>query len=202
MKYERVSLYDDIIKIPIAESYKDCIELIRSDYYRFTEKRVPLLKMFFKTLYSSGFAYNFWLRLSSHKGWLFPFCRFMLFLISEHTHIQISYKTRIGYGLYLGHGIDLIVNPMAIIGNNCNLSQFLSIGSNTGHSCIIGDNVYVGPHVCIVENVLIGSNVTIGAGAVVIKDIPKNATAVGVPAKVVSYEKPGCYIFSRYNNIE
>ena len=199
MKYEYIQLYNRQLKIPKAESYKDCIELIRSDYYRFSQVRASLLKMWIVSLYSSGFAYNFWLRLSSYKGWMFPFCRLMLFLVSEHTHIHISYKCRIGYGLYLGHGIDMIVNPLAIIGNNCNLSQFLSIGSNTGHSCIIGDNVYVGPNVCIVEDVRIGSNSTIGAGAVVIKDIPDNATAVGVPAKVISYSNPGQYIYSRYN---
>lgn len=198
MKYEYIQLYNSQIEIPIAETYKDCIELIRSDYYRFSEKRVSLLKMWIISLYSSGFAYNFWLRLSSYKGWMFPFCRLMLFLVSEHTHIHISYKSKIGYGLYLGHGLDMIVNPLAIIGNNCNISQFLSIGSNTGHSCIIGDNVYVGPNVCIVEDVKIGSNSTIGAGSVVIKDIPDNATAVGVPAKVISFNNPGKYIYSRF----
>jgi serine O-acetyltransferase len=198
MKYENVQLYDGQVSIPIAESYKDCIELIRSDYYRFSRKRVSLFRMWVTSLYSTGFTYNFWLRLSSYKGWLFPVCRFFLFLASEHTHIHISYKTRIGYGLYLGHGVDMIVNPLAVIGNNCNLSQFLSIGSNTGHSCIIGDNVYVGPHVCIVEDVKIGNNATIGAGAVVIKDIPDNATAVGVPAKIISFDKPAQYIFSKY----
>jgi serine O-acetyltransferase len=198
MKYENVQLFDSQISIPVAETYKDCVELIRSDFYRFSEKRVSLFRMWITSLYYSGFAYNFWLRFSSYRGGLFPFCRLMLYLISEHTHIHISYKCRIGYGLYLGHGVDMIVNPLAIIGNNCNLSQFLSIGSNTGHSCVIGDNVYIGPNVCIVEDVKIGNNATIGAGSVVIRDINHNATAVGVPAKVVSYDNPGRYIYSRY----
>ena len=199
MKYELIPLYEDTIKIPIAESYRDCVELVRSDYFRITCNKASFWKMMAVTLYSSSFAYSFWLRMSSYRGWLFPLCRLMLFLVSEHTHIQISCKMKIGYGLYLGHGIDMVVNPFAVIGNNCNLSQFLSIGSNTGHSCIIGDNVYVGPNVCVVEDVKIGSNVTIGAGAVVVTDIPANATAVGVPAKAVSYDNPGQYIFSRYD---
>ncbi|MFP3838254.1 transferase [Prevotella intermedia] len=51
----------------------------------------------------------------------------------------------------------------------------------------MGDNVYIGPNVCIIENVRIGNNVTIGAGAIVVKDIPDNATVAGNPAKIISY---------------
>lgn len=85
-----------------------------------------------------------------------------------------------------------------MIGNNCNVSQFLSIGTNKRTPATIGDNVYIGPNVCIVEDVKIGNNVTIGAGAVVVKDIPDNATAVGVPAKVVNYNHKGVCIASKY----
>ena len=85
-----------------------------------------------------------------------------------------------------------------MIGDNCNLSQFTTIGSNEGAAAVIGDNVYVGPSVCIVENVHIGSNVTIGAGSVVTKDIPDNATAAGNYAKVLNYKNPGRYITNRY----
>ena len=113
--------------------------------------------------------------------------------------IQIPYETKVGYGLYIGHGGPVIVNPTASIGNNCNLSQFVTIGSNEGKAAYIGDNTYIGPSVCIVENVTIGNNVTIGAGSVVTKDIPDNATAVGNYAKVINYNAPGIYIKNRWN---
>lgn len=73
---------------------------------------------------------------------------------------------------FLSHGFGTIVNPTTIIGNNVNLSQYSTIGSNEGKAAIIGNNVYIGPGVYIVEHVKIGSNVCIGAGAVVTKDIP------------------------------
>ena len=90
------------------------------------------------------------------------------------------------------------MNASTIIGNNCNLSQFTTIGSNEGHAAIIGDNVYIGPNVCVVEDVKIGNNVTIGAGAVVTKDIPQNATAAGNYAKVLNYNNPGRYIRNKW----
>lgn len=108
--------------------------------------------------------------------------------------LQILPSTKIGYGLYIGHGIGIVISPTAEIGNNCNISQFVTIGTNEGKAATIGDNVYIGPSVCIVENVHIGNNVTIGAGAVVVKDVPDNVTVAGVPARIISNKKPGRYI--------
>ena len=82
--------------------------------------------------------------------------------------------------------MSVVINPTAVIGNNCNISQFTTIGSNNGNAAVIGNNVYIGPSVCIVENVSIGSNSTIGAGAVVNKNIPSGVTAAGVPAKILN----------------
>ncbi|QHQ59957.1 serine acetyltransferase [Anaerocolumna sedimenticola] len=113
-------------------------------------------------------------------------------------HIQLPRTTKVGYGLYIGHGGPIVVNKTAIIGNNVNLSQFTTIGTNDGQAAIIGDNTYIAPNVCIVENVKIGNNVTIGAGSVVTKDIPDNATAVGNYARVINYNNPGKYINNKW----
>ena len=112
--------------------------------------------------------------------------------------IQIPVETSIGYGLYIAHSGPVIINPSTVIGNNCNLSQFTTIGSNEGHAAHIGNNVYLGPSVCVVEDVTIGDNVTIGAGSVVTKDIPDNATAAGNYAKVLNYHNPARYIKNRW----
>ena len=70
-----------------------------------------------------------------------------------------------------------------------NLSQFVSIGTNSEKGATIGNNVYIGPNVSIVGDVTIGNNVTIGAGSVVTKDIPDYAIAGGIPAKVIKMRK-------------
>lgn len=126
-------------------------------------------------------------------------CRGGVYLFNRtRKKIQIPKKTSIGYGLYIGHGGPVVINSTAVIGNNCNLSQFTTIGANESRAAIIGDNVYIGPNVCIVEDVRIGNNVTIGAGSVVVKDIPENATAAGNYAKVLNYKNPGRFIGNRW----
>ena len=92
------------------------------------------------------------------------------------------------------------MNSSATIGNNCNLSQFTTIGANGGaKAATIGDNVYIGPGVCCVDSVVIGNNATIGAGSVVTKDIPEDATAVGNYARVINYNNPGRYVKNRWH---
>lgn len=70
----------------------------------------------------------------------------ILWKLRNHQQIQILRKTKIGYGLYISHGGPVVVNPSTVIGNNCNLSQFVTIGSNERKAAVIGDNVYIGPN--------------------------------------------------------
>lgn len=100
------------------------------------------------------------------------FSKMILHHLSSKFCNEIHSCTRIGGGLYLGHGYGIVIHPTAVIGSNVNLSQFTTIGSNKGKAATIGDNVYVGPGVCIVEDVTIGEGSTIGAGAVVTKNTP------------------------------
>ena len=112
--------------------------------------------------------------------------------------MQIPIATKIGYGFYIGHGVGIVINGGTTIGNNVNISQFLSIGTNKHTPATIGDNVYIGPNVCIVEDVKIGSGTTIAAGSVVVRDIPQNSTAAGCPAKVIGQNKHSEYIHNRW----
>ncbi|MBZ9908063.1 hypothetical protein LB557_18800 [Mesorhizobium sp. BR115XR7A] len=88
--------------------------------------------------------------------------RLFLSLKMRKFGIQIPVETSIGLGFYIGHGGPCVVHHTATIGNNCNISQYVTIGATLGKSASIGDEVYIGPNVCIVEEVTIGSRSLIG----------------------------------------
>lgn len=172
-------------------------DYVKSDLMRYYGKfdYFTFFKAFFK---NRTFRFQYVFRLCQGRGITKLLGLVMWKLNRTKRNIQIPRQTTVGYGLYIGHGGPIIVNPTAIIGDNCNLSQFTTIGSNQGKAAIIGDNTYIGPNVCIVEDVIIGSNVTIGAGSVVTRNIPDNATAVGNYAKVINYTNPGRFIKNRW----
>lgn len=177
------------------------IEYIKSDLCRYVGHENVTFRSFLKVyLLNSGFKYSVWLRATrSANVVVSQLARLQRRRFAIKYMLDIPSATEIGYGLYIGHGKCVVVSPWAKLGNNVNLSQFTTIGSNHGKAAIIADNVYIGPSVCLVEDVTIGTNTKIGAGAVVTKDIPKNATAAGVPAKVLSIsDQPNRYVHNRY----
>ena len=172
---------------------------IQSDYARYG--RAPILRNILRDVilkWNHSFSYCFWLRLASKKNIFSMIAKYKHRKMSQKYGIQIYPSTKIGYGLCLGHGINIIVNPTTIIGNNCNLCHFTTIGSNHGKAANIGDNVYIGPNVTIIEDVNIKSRATIGAGSVVIDDVPEDTTVAGNPAKIVSRKSPGRYVHNKY----
>lgn len=100
MEFRKFYIGSEIIKIPIPQNYKDCINLINSDYYRIKGKNASLIKLWIATFRNHSFRYNFWLRLSAYKGILYPFCKWMLHRISLKYGIDIPSKTLIGYGFF------------------------------------------------------------------------------------------------------
>lgn len=174
-------------------------EYIKSDLYRIKGK-VDIKTYLMASLFNRGFKYSFWLRVNSSRSRFLRFlARLALARKSRRYQIQISRQAEIGYGFFINHGMCVVVAGTARIGNNCTISQFVTIGSMHDSAAVIGDNVYIGPGVCVVENVRVGNNVTIGAGAVVTKDVPDNVTVAGVPATVVSTKAPGRLIYNPWN---
>lgn len=199
MRIERLCLKSgDYINVYYPECYKDCLDFIISDNYRVTGRMEGAWTLVLRNLRHFDDSVLFWLRLCQYKGLFFRLFCYIFLRVSKRVNIYIPPMTRIGFGLDIGHGLSMIINGGTIIGSNVSLSHFISIGTNHNTPAIIGDNVYIGPNSSIVEDVCVGSNVTIGAGAVVTKDIPSNATAVGCPAKVRNYNAPARYINNPY----
>lgn len=120
-------------------------------------------------------------------------CFFIARLISQAsrflTGIEIHPGAVIGKGLFIDHGMGVVIGETAEIGDNVTLYHGVTLGG-TGKDKgkrhpTIGNNVVIGSGAKILGPINIGNNVKIGANAVVLKDIPLNSTAVGIPAKVV-----------------
>lgn len=167
-------------------------EYVKSDLYRLYGD--CSWKSFVKAyLKHTGFRYMVAFRLTNSEGATHVFGK-ALWLFRDRNRIQIPISTKIGYGFYIGHDGPIVINGTAVIGNNVNVSQFTTIGSNVEHAAVIGNHTYIGPNVCIVEDVKIGNYVSIGAGSVVTKDIPDEATAAGNYAKVLNFNHPGRFV--------
>lgn len=101
------------------------------------------------------------------------------------THAVIGRRAQFGPGFIILHSIGLVINTGVIAGKNLTLENGITIGADKGRAPVLGDNVYIGAGARVIGGVNIGNNVRIGANAVVVKDVPNNATVVGVPARIV-----------------
>ncbi len=198
MKFETIHSRTSTITIPRPENYTDCWELIRSDFYRHTGNRGTVGQILWRVVRSGQFAFQFWLRLASVRGGGYYLAKFFHHWLSTKYCLQIYPGQKIGYGLCLSHGVNIIVNPATVIGNNVNLSQFINIGTTKDSAAVIADGTTIFPMACIVNDVHIGREVTVGAGAVVTKDAPAQSTVAGVPARVLGYKCPGHFVGNRY----
>ncbi|MCD8007035.1 MAG: serine acetyltransferase [Oscillospiraceae bacterium] len=100
----------------------------------------------------------------------------------------IPYQADIGKGTFITyHGLGVIINKRAVIGENCRIRQHVTIAANDEGVPVIGNNVQIGAGAVLIGKIVIGDNVKIGANAVVLHDLPSDCTAVGMPAKPVKF---------------
>lgn len=108
------------------------------------------------------------------------------------TGIEIHPGAKIGKGLFIDHGLGVVIGETSILGDNITLYQGVTLGG-TGKEKgkrhpTIGNNVVVGAGAKILGNIEIGDNSYVGANAVVIKNVPPNSTVVGVPGRITKQD--------------
>ncbi len=126
--------------------------------------------------------------------WCYAHKRFFLArMISQvgraFTGIEIHPGAKIGHRLFIDHGMGIVFGETTEIGDNCTIYHGVTLGG-TGKEHgkrhpTLGDNVLIGAGTKVLGPVFIGDNVRIGSGSVVLKNLPTNCTAVGVPAEIV-----------------
>ena len=125
-----------------------------------------------------------------HKLGVFFLPRLISHLARFLTVIEIHPGARIGKGVFIDHGMGVVIGETAVVGDYCLLYQGVTLGG-TGKERgkrhpTLGRNVTVGAGAKFLGNINIGSNVRVGAVAVVLKDIPSNSTVVGIPGRVIA----------------
>lgn len=172
-------------------------EYILSDYKRYDIHKISIGVLFstFYLLPIPGLKFMTIFRLTQHyrrkKRILFYFFFWWLRRLKVKYGFDISYRTQIGKGFYIGHFGSIVIHGDAVIGENCNISQGMTIGvSNYGKKKgvpTIGNNVFIGPNAGVFGNITIGNNVTIGANAVVTENIIDGKTVL--PSKMTIIDK-------------
>ncbi|HEX5369725.1 MAG TPA: serine O-acetyltransferase [Dehalococcoidia bacterium] len=120
---------------------------------------------------------------------------FIAFMNRFLTGVEVHPAATIGEGLFIDHGMGIVIGETTVIGDDCHLTQGVTLGGTSNRRekrhPTLGNNVVVGAGAKIIGAVELGDHVRIGAGSVVVTNVPPYATVVGVPGKVVAYYDPG-----------
>ena len=152
-------------------------DLYKLDKCRYTERGI-----------NTCFIYHMRRALGSSNLFLKFSSRIILNVLKDFCGLEISYKTQIGKGFYIGHPYGITVNPNAIIGDNCNIHKGVVIGQeNRGKrkgAPIIGNEVWIGINSAIVGKITIGDDVLIAPNSYVNCDVPSHSIVFGNPCIV------------------
>ena len=120
-------------------------------------------------------------------GWLST-ARFVSHIARFFTGIEIHPAARLGRGLFIDHGMGIVIGETAEVGENVSLLQGVTLGGTSTRRekrhPTLQDNVTVGAGAKIIGAITVGENSRVGAGSVVVRDVPPNAVVVGVPGRV------------------
>jgi serine O-acetyltransferase len=118
------------------------------------------------------------------------------------TGIEIHPGAIIGRRFFLDHGMGVVIGETAIIGDDCTIYHGVTLGGTSWKQGkrhpTLENKVVIGAGAKVLGPITIGAGAKIGSNAVVVKDIPKNATAVGIPARIVDENAQKTASFSAY----
>ncbi|MEE2745639.1 MAG: serine O-acetyltransferase EpsC [Pseudomonadota bacterium] len=134
----------------------------------------------------------------ANKLWqkrFFLVARFLSNFAKIFTGIEVHPGATIGRGFFIDHGAGVVIGETSEIGDGVTLYQGVTLGGTSlekgKRHPTLGNNVIVGSGAQVLGPIKVGDGARIGANAVVLKDVPKDSTMVGIPAKVVMGGKKG-----------
>ncbi len=174
------------------EDYQSFLSLLISDF-RIIFERDPAARNKLEVIFCyPGFhalclhRFAHWLHL--HQVSFIP--RFISHLGRFFTGIEIHPGAKIGKGVFIDHGMGVVIGETAIVGDYALIYQGVTLGGTGKESGkrhpTLGDNVVVGAGAKVLGNIHISDRVRIGAGSIVLRDVPPDATVVGIPGRIIS----------------
>lgn len=132
----------------------------------------------------------------SHWLWkqrLFWLARFNSHIARWLTGIEIHPGASIGRRVFIDHGMGIVVGETAVVGDDCTLYHGVTLGGTSWNKGkrhpTLESGVVIGAGAKVLGPITVGTGAKIGSNAVVVKDVPANATAVGIPARILEEEK-------------
>ncbi|XKH49677.1 serine O-acetyltransferase [Chryseomicrobium palamuruense] len=152
----------------------------------------PAARSVFEVVLTYSGLHAIWAHRIAHalfKNKLFFLARAVSQISRFFTGIEIHPGAKIGRRFFIDHGMGVVIGETCEIGDDCILFQGVTLGG-TGKEKgkrhpTLGNNVLVATGAKVLGSITLGDNSKVGAGSVVLKDVPANATVVGIPGKVV-----------------
>jgi serine O-acetyltransferase len=128
----------------------------------------------------------------AHRLWrvkLYWLARLVSHLSRFLTGIEIHPGAKIGRRVFIDHGMGVVIGETAVLGDECTLYHGVTLGGTTWNKGkrhpTLGKGVVIGAGAKVLGPIMIGEGAKIGSNAVVVKDVPAGATALGIPARVI-----------------
>ena len=178
-----------------------------NDYLESIKKRDPAAKSILSIILTyPGVKAVFFHQISNffYKAGFDLIARIISQTIRFFTGIEIHPGAKIGKNLFIDHGMGVVIGETSEIGDNVTIYHNVTLGGSSPsidserqrhekRHPTIGHDVVIGSGAQIIGPIKVGNNSRIAANAVVVKDVPENATMVGIPAKAVKLENRGSF---------
>ena len=178
-----------------------------NEYLESIKKRDPAAKSILSIIFTyPGVKAVFFHQISNffYKAGFDLVARIISQTVRFFTGIEIHPGAKIGKNLFIDHGMGVVIGETSEIGDNVTIYQNVTLGGispsidsekqrHEKRHPTIGNDVVIGSGAQIIGPIKVGNNSRIAANAVVVKDVPENATMVGIPARAVKLENKGSF---------
>ncbi len=154
--------------------------------------RDPAVRSTLEILFCYPGVHALWLQRLAHWFWMRRFLfvgRFISHVNRFLTGIEIHPAARLGPGLFIDHGMGVVIGETTEVGENVTIYQGVTLGGTSlerkKRHPTIGDNVVIGAGAKILGPFTVGDNSKIGSSSVVVNEVPPNSVVVGVPGRVI-----------------